>query len=215
MRQVRAAIEANNEITPLVGPAKSLLHVWLACIRLNDDLNHVARLNISDVQSHVRRTNVGRSFFWAATVSYFMEDFERAIQLTRDGLASSDLREGDRQTLTNNLCYYLTESCLENPSDLAERTREAARLLDMLKPNILLDELKAPARFTQGFFEIVFGETEEKILRGISACENAYRPQGAQPDGFVSLLIEECRRAGWRRILNLDALQKSSSKRGS
>lgn len=205
MTKVRERIEANTETVPDVGPAKYLLSVWLACIRLNDDLNHVAKLNIGDVQSHIRETSVGRACFWAAMLHYFMEDFERAIELTREGMSAPDLDEPLRQKLTNNLCYFLTESCLENPTDLADRKREATDLRDKLVPDDVTGELRPAAKFTRGFFEIVFGTTEQEILDGIALCECAYGPKDAKPDPFVKLLTEECRRAGWRRILNLNA----------
>jgi ppGpp synthetase/RelA/SpoT-type nucleotidyltranferase len=215
MDAVRGEIDANTEVVPEIGPAKYLLNVWLACIRLNDDLNHIAKLNINSVQNNIRKTQKGLSYFWAAMLNYFMEDFERAIQLTREGLTAPDLDEPTREKLTNNLCYFLVESCLENPVDLATRKQEAAALKEHLRPDLVSDALRPAARFTCGFYEIVFGETEDQILNGIGQCEVAYGPKDGPPDAFVSLLIEECRRAAWRRILNLDALRKSHAKRGA
>jgi ppGpp synthetase/RelA/SpoT-type nucleotidyltranferase len=215
MATVRAEIDANNEIVSEIGPAKLLLNVWLACIRLNDDLNHIAKLNIGNVQANIRKTQKGLSYLWAAMLNYFMEDLERAIELTREGLQASDTDNATREKLTNNLCYFLVESCSENPTDLAARKQEASTLREKLRPEVISKDLLPVATFTCGFFEIMFGETEDQILKGIGQCEAAYGPGDRKPDAFVSLMLEDCRRVGWRRILNLDALRKSLAKRGA
>jgi ppGpp synthetase/RelA/SpoT-type nucleotidyltranferase len=215
MAQVRAEIDANKETVSETGPAKYLLNVWLACIRLNDDLNHIAKLNISNVQTNIQKNHKRLSYLWAAMLNYFIEDFERAIELTREGLRVDDTDEATREKLINNLCYFLVESCTENPTDLAARKQEASGLLEKLRPDAVSKDLLPAANFTRGFFEIMFGEREEQILKGIEQCEKAYGPEDRKPDAFVSLLIDDCRRIGWRRILNLDALRKSPANRGA
>jgi hypothetical protein len=148
-------------------------------------------------------------------LNYFIEDFERAIELTREGLEADDTDELTREKLVNNLCYFLVESCAENPTDLPVRKQEASDLLEKLRPELVSKDLLPAANFTRGFFEIMFGEKEEQILNGIKQCESAYGPEDQKPDAFVSLLIQDCRRFGWRRILNLDALNKSQANRGA
>jgi ppGpp synthetase/RelA/SpoT-type nucleotidyltranferase len=59
MAEVRREIDSNNETVSETGAAKFLLNVWLACIRLNDDLNHIAKLNISNVQANVKGPRSG------------------------------------------------------------------------------------------------------------------------------------------------------------
>jgi len=207
--KVREEIEANQEVLTDMGPAKALLNVWLACVRTTNDLNHVAQLSISELQSYMRKTNRGISFFWAAMLNYFILNLDRAIACSREGLAQSDCDNVTREKLTNNLCYFLVESCVENPPDIEKRRSEANRLRDRLSPDQVSESLRPAAAFTLGYYDIIFGAAEEDILRGVRKCETAYDSTDQKPDDFVSLLIQDCRRAAWRRILNLDVIAKS------
>jgi ppGpp synthetase/RelA/SpoT-type nucleotidyltranferase len=204
-------IEANNESIADIGAAKLLLYVWLACIRLSDDHNHMARMNINEVQRNLEKKNKGLAYHWAAMLHYFIRDFDSAIDLSRKGWRSSGVSAGTRKKLANNLCYFLIESCIEAPPDQEKRKREATALREELRSHKVPKELRPAANFTRGFYDVIFGETEEQILGGVSQCESAYRKEHRNPDAFVSLLIQDCRRAGWRRILYLDTLKKTDA----
>jgi hypothetical protein len=107
------------------------------------------------------------------------------------------------------------ESCLEAPLDLEARKQEAATLRKELEAADLSDAVRPMANFTRGFYDIVFGENEDQILDGIGQCEEAYRVEHKTPDAFVDLLIKDCRRAGWRRILYLDTTKKAEAVSGA
>jgi len=205
---IKKKIEDNRDTVGDIGSAKLLLYVWLACIRLSDDHSHMAQLCIDELQINVRKSNEGLSYLWGSMLNYFTWNFERAIELSRRGLAVAGIDLSIREKLTNNLCYFLTESCSETPPDLEARKAEATTLRDQLKTMPLSPDIKPAVNLRFGFYDIIFGEKEEEILDGVRQCELSYEKEKQTPDEFVRLLIGDCRRAGWRRILYLDTLKK-------
>jgi ppGpp synthetase/RelA/SpoT-type nucleotidyltranferase len=210
IQRIREDIEKNSEIVEGIGPARYLLNVWIACIRISDDLNHIAQLSINNVRATMRQKSEMKSFLWAAMMSYFIRDTERAILLCKQGLRSTGGDTVTEYQLKNNLCYFLIESCGDNPPDIEARKDEAGKLKAELESDKLPTELKAAAKFTAGTYFVAFGETEKEIRAGISACETAYDDSPTAPEPFVRLLLDVCRRQGWRRILYLETVRRTT-----
>lgn len=199
--------EVGSKIDKLAGAKHTMatchLYLMLASIRTSDDLDEVALDRISRcLQVAATPTETLDAYLLKGLALFCFGRLGDAVDVTLEALREAEAKLPTyARTARSNAAYYLCEAADSDLGKKWDARRLAAQLIDaVLVEAGGIENLEPHELDTVGLVQIVRGESEEQVQRGLDICRRARDGNTKNPE-TADVFYKLHERMAWRKIL--------------